>query len=297
MANWELRWNFNRGAYNPGDSGWVSFWLKNTGDTHLYVSELWLQYEFQGEEGYQLKSSKQIPSKSDQYLSSIRFEIPREMTGIARYRVGYHLWGHEPSLDTWRDLGLMWSELKYYIYVKPTPIYRAFVARGRLPEDRLVGDEIVEMIQNWGFETYTVGINTPAEPEEKWPEIARGLIVTSDCLIAIATPRHLDALRSLWITLEASQGETGIAFGREKPILVIKDRRVTLGGLLGELNRFSTTFDPFDMEKLKQELGRIMPSFRESIVTKRRQDFLKTLVAVGVPLLIGGAVGRLLGSR
>ena len=57
----------------------------------------------------------------------------------------------------------------------------------------MIGDPIVEMIKEWGFETVTVGIEVKV-PEEEVPQKVREEIKKADALIAIATPRYMDYL-------------------------------------------------------------------------------------------------------
>jgi len=141
---------------------------------------------------------------------------------------------HEYINNQWVDLGYYSSENQYFISVYPTPLYRVFVSRGLSAEDRAIGDPIAEMIREWGFETVTVGVEVEV-PEEQIPTKVKEEIKRCDALIAIATPRHLDTLTGLWRTLEWLHGEVGMAFGIDKPLLILKDKRVSLGGLPGYL--------------------------------------------------------------
>ncbi len=118
------------------------------------------------------------------------------------------------------------------------------------------------MIREWGFDTITVGIEVEV-PEEEVPLRVREEIKRADALIAIATPRFGDALTGLWRTLEWLHGEVGIAFGVDKPLLILKDKRVSLGGLLSYLSGAGhipyIEFDPYNLEELKLKLSTVMP--------------------------------------
>ena len=46
MNNWTIRWNFDKESYAPGESALISFWLENTNDTYLYISNLELEFDF-----------------------------------------------------------------------------------------------------------------------------------------------------------------------------------------------------------------------------------------------------------
>jgi len=297
MGNWILRWQFDKPTYQPGDRVRTNFWLENTGDTILFASEVGLQLEFQQKQNlyYRKECSAQILPRAAQYVSHLTFEIPKTVAGILRYLVTYHLWEYNYASKVWEDLGPFWEELKWYIKVLPVPYYKAFISRGLPPEDRLVGDQIVQMLEEWGFETFTVGIDEVVEPNALAPAV-RERITSSDCLIAIATPRYLDALSGYWRTLEWLHGETGIAFGSSRPVLILRDQAVMVGGLMGELRELSVPYDPLNLDELRQRLGAIMPMFRQWIADKRREEFLAGLARIGVPLLIGGIVGFLVGS-
>jgi hypothetical protein len=303
MGDWIIRWNFDREVYRPGDSGFVHFWLVNRGDTPLYAEETGLQFEWQESEWYPVKRQVQIPVGSTQYIGMSSFDIPARKVGMLRYRVGYHLWEFQSRLNNWVDLGFSWSELKYFINAMPTPFYRAFVARGVRPEDRIVNDPIVDIIRSWGFETVTLPIEVVPEKGEV-ARTEREEIMRSDCLIAIATRRILDGLTGLWRTLEWLHGETGIAWGVDKPMLILKERGLLLEGLpeylIKEKEALTLEFDPLNPEELKPKLDVIMPTLREWIASKRREEFANAVIraaSIAIPaLLIGGIVGFLVGS-
>jgi len=53
--------------------------------------------------------------------------------------------------------------------------------------------------------------------------------------MAIATSRDMDLISGVWRTLEWLHGETGIAFGLDKPLLFWKSDDVAVEGLPGYL--------------------------------------------------------------
>lgn len=297
MGSWIIRWNFDRSSYQPGDHALVSFWLENTGSTHLYLSELSLKFDFGT---YNIESiSGMIPPRTTKFLGSIRLEIPRNVVGRRIFTIKYRM--YERINDVWVDLGYYQSNKQYFISIYPKPLYKVFVSRGLSTEDRAIGDPIVEMIKEWGFETVTVGVEVKVA-EELVARRVKEEIRKADALIAIATPRHLDALTGLWRTLEWLHGEVGIAFGVDKPILILKDKRVTLGGLPSYLKWEQIPiieFDPYNLEELRIKLSTVMPGFREWIEAKRRQEFfnaLAKLACVATPIIIAGIIGFLIGT-
>lgn len=303
MGSWIIRWNFDKASYNPGESAIVNFWLENTGDTYLHLSELKLDFDFGS---YNLENiSGTIPPRANKFLGNVRLLLPENVVGRKIFTIRYRM--YEYINNNWVDLGYYQSDKQYFISVYPTPFYRVFISRGLSVEDRAIGDPIAEMIREWGFETVTVGIEVKVRDEEV-PQAVKEEIRKADALIAIATPRYMDALTGLWRTLEWLHGEVGIAFGIDKPILILKDRRVSLGGLPSYLANLKQTpiaeFDPYNLDELRARLSTLMPGFREWIETKRRQEFFDALgkiivgglAVVGGIAIISGIIGALGGA-
>ena len=301
MGSWIIRWNFDKASYNSGESALVSFWLENTGDTYLYLSELKLDFDFGT---YNLEGiSGAIPPRANKFLGKVPLLLPKDVIGRKLFTLKYRM--YEYINNNWIDLGYYQSDKQYFISVYPTPFYRVFISRGLSVEDRTIGDPIAEMIRECGFETVTVGIEVKV-PDEQVPQAVREEIKKADALIAIATPRYMDALTGLWRTLEWLHAEVGIAFGIEKPLLILKDKRVSLGGLPSYITELKQVpiieFDPYNLDELRMGLSTLMPKFREWIETKRRQEFFETLgkiiveglaVVGGIAILSGiiGAIG------
>ena len=302
MGSWILRWSFDKGTYSPGEVATVSFWAENTGNTYLYFNEFELEFDF-GK--YEIETvAGQIFLRSNRFLGTARILLPKNVVGRKIFTIRHHV--YEYINGEWIDAGIVEYEKKYFLNIYPRPFYRVFVSRGLRVEDRAIGDPIVEMIREWGFETVTVGIEIKV-PEEQVPIAVRREIERADAIIAIATPRHLDALTGLWRTLEWLYSETGIAYGLDNPMLIIKDKRVTLGGLPSYLARYQEVplieFNPYNLDELRAKLAAVMPSFREWIETKRRQEFFEVLgrlIMGGLALLgvitLPGIIGSLAGS-
>lgn len=303
MSSWIIRWNFNKEVYNPGEYALASFWLENTGDTYLYLSELKLDFDFGT---YNLENiGGMIPPRANKFLGNVRLLLPENVVGRKIFTIKYRM--YEYINDNWVDFGYYQADKQYFISVYPTPFYRVFVSRGLSVEDKAIGDPIVEIIREWGFETVTVGIEAKV-PDDQVPQAVREEIRKADAVIAIATPRYLDALTGLWRTLEWLHGEVGIAFGIDKPLLILKDKRTSLGGLPSYLTSLKQApiieFDPYNLDELRTELSTIMPGFREWIETKRRQEFFDALrriiigglAVVGGVTILSGIIGALGGA-
>jgi len=301
MGSWIIRWNSDKESYSPGESALVSFWLENMGDTPLYLSELKLEFDFGT---YDLKNiCGTAPPRVNTFLGNVRLLLPENVVGRKIFTIKYRM--HEYVNNNWIDLGYYQSDKQYFISVYPKPFYRVFVSRGLSYEDRAIGDPIVRMMREWGFETVTVGIEVKV-PDEQVPQRIKEETKRADALVAIATPRYMDAFTGLWRTLEWLHGEVGIAFGIDKPLLILKDKRTSLGGLPSYLTNLEQApiieFDPYNLDELRTGFSTIMPGFREWIETKRRQKFFDALgriivgglaVAGGIAILSGtiGALG------
>jgi len=301
MATWRIRWNYDRESYQPGNSGVVSFYLENLGDTPLFVSDIGLQFGWMRDKYYHIELRESygniVPPNSNRFITTMNFNISGTVTGQTLYRIYYHLYEYK-STNRWYDLGERWSEDKYFINVFPLPYYRAFITRSLSPEDRSTGDEIVRIIKEWGFTTKTVEFKERVS-DEVLRENIRSEILNSDCLVSIATPRYLDALSGVWRTFSYLHGEVGIAFGHDYPILILVDNRVAIDGLPSTLREYMIEFNPYDYEATRKRISATMPSFRDWIANKKWEEFTGTLgkIALGVGLVIaGGIAGSLLAS-
>jgi hypothetical protein len=311
MAEWELSWTYDKANYQPNSKGSIHFSLKNIGKNYLHISEFGLQFDWQKnkKEYYPKDCDVLIPPNISQYISTLDFEIPNAIAGIQTYRVYYHLWEYDSLAENWIDLNPQWSEWNHYIKVIPVPYFHAFASRSLEFDDTVLNEPIVKMIEEWGFSTRTV--TEPLKPEDQAPVIKRE-IKNSDCLILIVIPRFKDALTERWKTFEWGHGETGTAYGIDLPILVLRDERVDLGGLPSVLKDYQISFNPINLDSLRQGLGQIMPQFRsvvwavkrqrdEIIKAKQKEEFKKALalfgISAGAGLLLGGIAGYLIGRR
>ena len=212
MGNWIISWAFNKPTYTPGETASVNFWLENTGEADLYLSDIEMQFDF----GYYYLESVHgvVPPQSNTLMGRMNLVLPTDVVGQKVFTLKYRI--HEYINGDWVDLGFHSAPSGFWVGIYPSPPYITFLSRGLRVEDRVIGDPVAEMIKEWGFNTVTIGIEVYA-PEHEVDIKVREYIQTSDALIAIATPRFLDALSGLWRTLEWCHAELGIAFGIDKP--------------------------------------------------------------------------------
>jgi len=295
MGTWIIRWNFNAANYSPGQCAELNAWLENTGESWIHLSDFRLIFDFGI---YDLTSiAGQVGPRTTTFLGSVKLNLPSDVVGQKLFSFDYTI--QEYVVNQWVNLGSYASDRQYFISVYPQPLYTVFLSRGLHLEDRVTGDPLAEMIREWGIDTVTVGIEIQV-PEEQVAQAVKQNIATSDGLIAIATPRSLDALSGLWRTLEWHHGEVGIAYGVDKPLLILCDRRVTLSGLPSYLDSSGQApvleFDPYNVEELRYRLAAVMPGFRGWLETHRKRDFSDSLLKVAVGGLAAvGAVTVLAG--
>jgi hypothetical protein len=289
MGNWIIRWAFDKPTYTPGDMASINFWLENAGDTFLHLSDIEMQFDFGT---YHLQSVQGIVfPQTNTLMGRINLALPAHVVGQKVFKLKYRT--HEYVSGNWSDLGIHSAPSGFWIGIYPSPLYTAFLSRGLRIEDRVIGDSIAEMIREWGFNTVTIGIEVHASEHEVDIKV-REYIQSSDGLIAIATPRFLDALSGLWRALEWYHAELGIAFGIDKPLLILNDSKVSMSGLPSYLTQSGHVpkieFDSSNLESLRAQFSAVMPGFREWVAAKRAQEFRDTLkrIAVGGLAFIGG---------
>ena len=138
----------------------MSFYLENLGDTPLFVSDIGLQFDWMKDKYYHITLDKNygnlVQPNSTRFITTLNFNIPQTIVGQTLYKVYYHLYEYNQSVDRLYDLGEKWSDENYFINVFPLPYYRAYITRSLRPEDRIIGDELERTIKEWGFTTKTV---------------------------------------------------------------------------------------------------------------------------------------------
>ncbi len=288
MGSWIISWNFNKQSYIPGESALVSFWLENKGDTALFLSELMLYFDFGS---YNIVSIRgEVLPRENKFLGNVSLLLPNYV-GKKIFKVVYRI--YEYINNNWVDVGCYGFDYQYFINMYPMPFYKVFISRGINIEDMTIGNPIAEIIKEWGFETITVGIEIKVTDDQVLQKIKEE-ISRSDALIAIATPRYMDTLTGFWKTLEWLHGEVGIAFGIDKPLLILKDKGVSLGGLpsyIAEMKQAPIIeFDPYNIDELRINLSIIMPGFRGLIKDKKAQEFWDAFgkILIGGSAIYGG---------
>jgi hypothetical protein len=87
MGNWIIRWNFDKASYSPGEPALVSFWMENTGENPLYLSDLKLIFDF-GACSLVSISGMVLP-RENKFLGNVRLSFPKNVVGRKIYMLRY----------------------------------------------------------------------------------------------------------------------------------------------------------------------------------------------------------------
>ena len=293
----------DQAIYAPGSWGRLFGKVVNTGPSEVIVDEIGMEFDW-GMYSWQ-KYSMRLPPGSRQNFS-VRFQVPPEVIGTYSFRAKAYErypsysppWGVTGAgqLMSWTDPALSLTQDIGCLSVRPFPIYRAFVSRGVSPVETSTVNPIVAMVEDYGFTSHTVGIDIMAD-FPNLPFQVRNEIRVSDCVIVIATKRDLSAITGRWKTFEWSHGEAGIGFDAEKPILVMSDYEVQLGGLLSSLPQPQVIFDVNNLSALSRDLSRVMPTFRNEIASRKHSEFWGGVARVALPVVGGFLLGAALTSK
>jgi hypothetical protein len=303
MDGWRVSWNFDKESYSPGESASISIWLENNSNFPLHVSEVAIAFDFGVYYLNQIVGGSIQPMNAN-FLGSSSLCVPDSIVGRKIFNITYR--AHWFINNNWVDQGYFTTK-PFFISVYPRPYYNVFLSRGIHIEDRVVGDPIANMIREWGFYTTTVGIEVLV-PNEEVPSRIRHEIQNSDALIVIATRRSYDILTYTWKSLDFIHNEVGVAYGIDKPMFILRDRNVSLGGLPSYLvnlgQSIEVQFDPADLNEVRLSLSLVMPNFRTSIESHSTEKFrndLRNLILYGLAgvgiVTLAGAVGSFFQKR
>lgn len=262
LPNLRLSPKFAKTTFAPGEIVKFDLWAQNLGNSRLCVSEVLLDFDFAR---YEFRDfiPKYFNAGQTKLLATGRFALSRYIVGNRKCTVS--LMVYEYVFGIWQPFFLLFNTS---LAIHPKDSYRLFLSRGLHQKDRKAGDPIANLMWNWSFETRTVGIEVQV-PDSLVDLQVRSEILAADAVILIATPRSYDIQSRTWLTLEWLHDEIGIAFGFQKPLLILKDEAVKLGGLpsylTGKYPQLQIEFNLSNIDELILRLSRIIPSLRKSI--------------------------------
>lgn len=281
----QLQWNFNKPTYQPGETGSVSVWFHNDDPWDAFVPACAFAFNFGR---YDFPCQVRILAQHTGFLGHFRFQLPPHVAGTVTFRVRARLWYFQQNL--WQDQGEVETTSPFLLNIFPLPRYNVFVSRSFDIADQAVCEPFIEALNRWGLGSLHP-YNLPRISDELLLDALKSDIRAADAVVAIATPRYPDALTGLWRTMEWLHGETGIAFGMNKPLLILQHSNVQLTGLPGYLSQYgnipSVLFDNNNIPEAVQRLERLLPGFREWIVQHQRREFDEARRQLGNSLPIG----------
>jgi hypothetical protein len=275
-------------VHEPGKQIKIGLTVQNLSDTALYFSKAEVAPSWaNGRKGIKLiEKHEYLPARSSIiFLTDFYLTLPQE-PGLYSMRFGLETWVYNYYTADWKNLGVLWTSDWGYIQITPQPIYKVFVSQSNRPEDSPVVNQIVNIIELWGFEPKTVGIEEFSEDPSKIFDDIERKIGSLDALIAICTPRDYNLQEKSYKTLGMTHVESTMAFKDKKPMIFIVDERIKPEGLLEDPRFPKVYYHPTKLEVLEHRLAIVMPGFRKWIAEKKQQQFWDGLVKAG--LILGG---------
>lgn len=281
METWNISYTLNKTVICPGDNVIVNLEIYNPNKEHcLYIDKIYLKSEKYLNYCYEIK--KVVSPVTRENLALLKVPIPIRLKGevdvklsVDTYKLTYKK--NLPEIDKFENFGRLVRKGPIKFYISPTPCYRAFVSRSIHTIDKPTVEPIVKIIQDWGFETNTVGINIFTENHRDPTDTIIEEIIKSDCLVGIATIRDQSAFTGFYITLQWLYTEVSFAYFTQKPILLIAEQGVNLQGILAAKKWPIIIFNKSQMKRLEYELDEILPLFRLAVQKKRVHNFEKFL--------------------
>jgi hypothetical protein len=294
---WNMRVTLDRQLATPGERIYIQFALANPLGVPLFIDTLtWNTNFYPVQQAVTQDVKKVVPPAREEYLGAGTILVPNVATG--QYQIDVVARTLVYSEDQWVDLGFVTLMEPKTFVVAHTPRYRAFVSRSLRIDDLPVADAMLPVIQSWGFDTHTVGINE-FEPDPK--EVSRRVleeIVKAECVFGIATPRDVSAITHLVETMAWLNSEASFAFVTGKPLLIFADQSVNLQGFLASPDLAVLRYDPADLPTFLGTLNTAMPLVRQAVEQHvRTQTIMQAVQAervVAYGAFIAGTVKRTL---
>jgi len=264
---------FNQDRYQPGQTGTVTFELKNTSDTDLYVYRVGIQPEWLKEKWFAINSRVLLhPLEKKQF--GIKFDIPQlpfDEYGIRFGMEGQYLY---PSIRGIKgEQYIQWSEPVFINIKMPQTGYKVFISHS--VKDIFLIRQLAKHLDNYGVDVIIAeDIRTPGV---KLDDKFYGLIRESHLVLGILTK---NGVNSEWV-----KKEINYAYKLNKPIIPLVEEGIQI--------RMSIEYVPFSLrEPIESILHKIKDGFNK---IKEKKIFGQDITKVIVPILIAGLAGILVG--
>lgn len=155
---WKIYPLLNKNVAAPGEDIQVNLDIENPNNSYIYISEVLIEIP-QANLYWKLNAQTQVPPFTRCFLASVNLQLPINLTGQQLLGFKLSTWQFDGLDQKWKHSGLIETNGYHSFWMLPSPRYKAFVSRSNRDYDKPIVEPIVRMIQEWGFETVTVGIN------------------------------------------------------------------------------------------------------------------------------------------
>jgi hypothetical protein len=279
-SSWTVsKWNFSQERYLPCQEGSVTFTLKNSLNSDLYVYRVGIQPEWMEKEWLAVDSRILLhPLEEKQF--SIAFEIPELPLGEYALRFGIE-GQHLPSTGgRASELQMQWSEPIYIPVKKPRTGYKIFISHST--KDMSLIRQLENCLDNYGIDP-TIA-EDQRDPGSYLPEKFEQLIRENHFFLGILTK---NSIRSEWV-----KRETNYALKITKPSILLVEE--------GAQVKTSVEWTPFKMdepvemivEKVFEDINKLKDKLKRRKIQKTSEgpdkDEILTLIGVAIVGFLGG---------
>lgn len=266
----------------------LKFTFENDEKIHYFLQGFYISIPDLNVFNYYKEINRNLPKPNWFFNHKVGVAIPLNLTQKIVFPYNFEMNISVRRLEKGRYSPPYSLLLESYFQYIPTPIYRAFISRSVRENEKYAPDIISQFIQYWGFSPYTVGI-PPLKKQYSDAELLSEInkqIKMADVVFGIATKRDQLANNLHWKTFEWLHGETGIAFSKKKPILILVERGVDLSGIASKCDLIE--FDLYNLKKIPLFFDKIMPIIRENIKKRLGTEALFSILLLGGTFVVGG---------
>ncbi len=266
---WYILTTYDRKVAYPGELLYASAMVTNAATFPIFIGNCYWQFScYPDRQPGTTTANVSLQPNACAPVTSWQLPVPDVQEGQYEARVSMDTWEWEPAQGNWISLGKIDSDRGAPFYIVQRPRFRAFISRSNHDVDRPIVDAIVSVIQCWGFDTHTVGINEIEPDASRVPDRIVEEIAKADCVFAIATPRDVSSIPNLFRTLTWLHNEVSFSFMAQQPTLLLADESVLLDGLTGTDRIPTIRYSASDLGSFLDSLHRLMPEIRK-ILTDR----------------------------
>jgi len=269
---WYLRTTYDRNVAHPGERLFASAVVTNASRLPIFIGNC--HWRFSCYPNLQPGTTQvNLSLQPDEYTLVPPWQLPVPDVPEGKYeaRISMDTWIWDPEQSHWVSLGTIDPDRGEPFYIIQCPRFRAFISRSNQGVDRPIVDAILSVIQSWGFDTHTVGINEIEPDESRVPDRIIEEMTRADCVFAIATPRDVSSIPNLFRTLTWLHNEVSFSFMAHQPTLLIADESVLLDGLTGTDQIPTMRYSARDLAGFLASLHQLMPEIRRVLTDRTFQ--------------------------